>query len=148
MPRYAIDSSVYIGALRDRNEAAELKSFLAASLASTFLSAVVALELRAGVRSAAHLEDYEAIVGPFARRGRVFAPSVKAYEECGRILADLANKDGVKLAETNRSFVNDILIAVSCRERGITLVAQNDADFGSIRRHLRSFQYVPPWPKR
>jgi predicted nucleic acid-binding protein len=148
VPKYAIDSSVYIAALRDAGKAADLKGFLAAFLSSTFLSAVVVQELRAGALTGAQREAFHAIVDPFARRGRIFAPSPKAFEECGRILADLATRDGVKLAGTRRSFVSDILIATSCRENGVVLITNNAADFRPIRRHLPSFRFEAPWPAR
>ena len=148
MPKYAIDSSVYIAALRDDGKAADLKGFLAAFLSSTFLSAVVVQELRAGALTGAQRQAFDAIVGPFARRGRIVAPSPGAFEDCGRILADFATKDGIRLAETRRSFVSDILIATSCRENGIVLITNDRADFKPIQRHLRSFRFEAPWPRR
>jgi hypothetical protein len=44
-----------------------------------------------------------------------------------------------------RSMVNDILIAISCRENGFTLLTA-DEDFEMIRPHLRGFAHAPPWP--
>jgi hypothetical protein len=44
-----------------------------------------------------------------------------------------------------RSLVNDILIAITCRENGFTLLTA-DEDFTMIRPHLRGFAHAPPWP--
>ena len=44
-----------------------------------------------------------------------------------------------------RSFLNDVLLAVSCRAAGLTLVTANLADFERIRR-VETFEFVPPWP--
>ena len=147
MAKFAIDTSVYISAFRDVQKAAELKGFLAASLSSTFLSAVVVQELRAGALTDRQREAFDEVVGPFGRRGRIFAPTPKAFDECGRILADFSVKDGIKVAATRRSFVNDVLLAVSCREHGLVLITENEADFKAIQRHLASFRFVSPWPK-
>ena len=81
----------------------------------------------------------------FERRERVTALSAAAFKECGRILAILFRQDGTPFSERPRSLVNDILIAVTCRENGFILVT-NDGDFKMIRPHLRGFAYLPAWP--
>jgi hypothetical protein len=43
------------------------------------------------------------------------------------------------------SLLNDALIAVSCREQGITLIT-NDADFKRLSPFVRGFRYTAPWP--
>jgi len=88
------------------------------------------------------LED--AIIAPFTHRGRIFAPSIRAFEESGRILADLARRDGVTIA-TKRSLVNDTLLAASCREAGVMLVTR-DGDHARIARWLKGFRHAAPWP--
>ena len=45
----------------------------------------------------------------------------------------------------SKSFVNDILLALWCREAGCMLVTDNERDFQRIRRYVR-FDYVKPWP--
>jgi predicted nucleic acid-binding protein len=146
VPKFAIDTNVYISAFRDAARAAELKQFLMASLSRTSLLAVVAQELRAGVRTAAQLDAFAEVTGPFERRGRLIAPSAHAYLEAGRILADLATKDLQRLRDLPPSFINDVMIAVSCRENGITLITSNAKDFTTITRHLKSFAFEAPWP--
>jgi len=44
-----------------------------------------------------------------------------------------------------RSFVNDVLIAASCAEAGVTLVTDNARDFARIGAVLR-FGVTAPWP--
>ncbi len=65
--------------------------------------------------------------------------------ECGRTLAGFFRQDGVPYRDRPRSLVNDILIAVTCRENGLTLVT-SDGDFKLIRTHLCGFDYLAPWP--
>ena len=127
MPKYALDSNVYISAFRDPPKTVELQRFLAASLSLTYLLAAVAQELRAGVQTRRQLAAFDDIVGPFARRRRLIAPSAAAYIEGGRILSELRGQAGPH-ATSRSSFINDVMIAVSCRENGITLVTENAAE--------------------
>ena len=72
-------------------------------------------------------------------------PSAIAFKDCGRILATLFRQDGVPYKDRPRSLVNDILIAITCRENDFTLLT-TDEDFKMIRPHLRGFAHAPPWP--
>jgi predicted nucleic acid-binding protein len=44
-----------------------------------------------------------------------------------------------------RAFVNDVLLALACREAGVILVTANRRDFERIQRVAR-FEFVAPWP--
>lgn len=146
MPKFTLDSNVFIPAFRDATKAAELTEFLAAFLSVTYLSAVVVQELRAGARTRAQLAAFGDIVGPFERRGRVYAPSVRAYTECGRVLAEL-RAAGVVGSAMRASFLSDLLLAVSSREHGITIVTRNCRDFALIGEHVNGLRFVEPWPR-
>ncbi len=144
MPKYAIDTNVFIDALRSGESAAKLKRFLVSALPITYMSAVVALELRAGARTREQVRALEmGVLRPFDERGRLVVPSSKAYLEAGRILAGLhprGRTTGIG------SLSNDALLAASCRETGITLITR-DADFGRIAPHLSGFRHIPPLPR-
>lgn len=147
MPKYAIDTNVYIDSLGDPAKAEALKSFIYSHLAETFLSAVVVQELRVGARNPTAAATLEAdVFAPFERRGRVVAPSPAAFKECGRVLVNLINKEGLAYADTRRALVSDVLIATSCREHGIVLIT-NDRDFDMIRRHVKGWRAIAPWPR-
>ena len=60
-------------------------------------------------------------------------------------LASLRSTDGLYLKRMRRAFGNDVLLAVACREAGITLVTDNEGDFERIGRHV-DFDFVKPWP--
>ncbi len=45
-----------------------------------------------------------------------------------------------------RSFLNDVLLAVSCREAGVVLITTNVSDFSRIRA-VEPFRFEPPWPR-
>jgi predicted nucleic acid-binding protein len=139
--RVALDTHLYIDAQRTDDGAAALEAFVAARTAFVTLSAVVAQELRTGARSAALAEWVEhEILGPYERRGRLFVPTYWAWKEAGRILARLAGA-----APPPRSFVNDVLLAMSCRESGVVLVTANVRDFERIAK-VTKFAFVAPWP--
>jgi predicted nucleic acid-binding protein len=146
MRKYVLDTDIYIEAIRDSEKEQELGMFLERNTPMTYMSAVVMQELRAGaVTSAQARALQEGIFSAFERRNRVAGPSPGAFKDCGRILANLFRHDGVPYRERPRSLVNDILIAITCRENGFTLVTA-DRDFKAIRPHVRGFAYVPPWP--
>ena len=146
MPKYVLDTNVYIDAFRSPDKAAALKQFLTKHLPLTYLSAVVTLELRTGARTKPQAETLEAeVFGPFERRERVFVPTTNAFKEAGRILAALASEHLFDLRAPNSSLLRDSLLAASCRERGIVLIT-NDKDYQAIKRHLKGFRHTPPWP--
>src|SRR6185369_33320 len=91
------------------------------------LSAVVAQELRAGVAPHAGSRFEAAMFGPFERRERVITPSYAAWIDTGRVLAELVAPS--QWRSVTRSFVNDVLLAMSCREAGAILVTGNTRDF-------------------
>ena len=112
----------------------------------TYMSAVVMQELRAGAVTDAQAKVLQdGIFDVFERRNRVVGQSAMAFKHCGRILATLFRQDGVPYKDRPCSLVNDILIAITCRENGFTLLTA-DEDLKMIRSHLRGCAHAPPWP--
>lgn len=73
-------------------------------------------------------------------------PAAKeAWQQLGDVLAEMAREDGLKIARVSKSFANDILLAISCRDAGCVLVTGNTRDFRRIRRFV-SFEFAAPWP--
>ena len=68
--------------------------------------------------------------------GRVFAPTFAAWKRAGEVLAKLSATEGVPLRSFGRSFLNDVLLAASCRETGVVLVTNNHRDFTRIHQVL------------
>ena len=144
---YALDTNLYIRALRDPRERATLKRFLLRLGTRVRVPGVVAMELRAGAKTVAHQQAVEELLAPYAERGRVLLPSFAAFVQAGRVLTDLAEREQLALAKAPRSLPNDALLAASCREAGVVLVTDNQGDFARITRHLRGFRHEPPWPR-
>lgn len=143
--KLALDTNLFIDAFRNTDDEARLTAFHARYAPFEYLSAIVALELLAGARDGVAGDLQRHVFDPLERRGRVFAPSHDSWKAAGAALGMLAGRDGLRLAAASRGFVNDVLLAASCREHGITLVTRNVRDFERIRRVLR-FDFVAAWP--
>lgn len=144
--KFVLDTNLYVRAFRDRAANDALAHFHAANAPFEYMSAVVAQELRAGARSAKARRDLDRhVIGPFRRRGRLLVPSAGAWETSGDVLAKLAQHDGLDLVRLPKSFGNDVLLALSCRESGFVLVTDNAADFERIAAHA-PFEFARPWP--
>jgi predicted nucleic acid-binding protein len=144
--KYVLDTQIFINAFRSPTANEALQRFHRAFAPFEYLSIVVAQELRAGVRRDRDRKALERhVLSVFERSGRTFAPSASAWHRAGDLLSDMARKEGLEIGHVSKSFANDILLALSCREAGCVLVTENERDFQRIRRHV-SFDYVRPWP--
>ena len=128
---FALDTNVYVHALRTPERLALLKRFLLRVGTRVRMHAMVALELRSGARTSAHQEAVEALLAPYAERGRLVVPTYDAYLQAGRVIASVG------------AGTSDAIIAASCREAKVVLVT-GDADYGSIQKRLRGFRFVTP----
>ena len=144
--KYVLDTHLFIDAFRGAAANEALQRFHEAHAPFEHLSAVVAQELRSGVRSREARRLLERhVVAVYERAGRVVVPSAAAWNRSGDVLAAMATDEGLDVARLSKSFGNDVLLAVSCREAGCVLVTANERDFRRIRRHL-SFEFTAPWP--
>ncbi len=146
MPRYVLDTNLYIAANRDRIAAEALVGFYAANLPVTYLHATVAQELMLGALDAAGRRQVrEAYLRPFEARGRVIVPSYQAWVRSGELVAMLVQRGVLSPGGFTRSFLNDALLATSCREHGLTLITANARDFARLQQ-VERFEFEAPWP--
>lgn len=146
MPKFVLDTNLYIAANRDRGAAEALLGFYATHLPSTYFHATVAQELLLGCRTAeARREVRDAYLRPFEVRGRLVVPSFSAWTRSGELVAQLIQRRILSPGGFTRSFLNDALLAASCREDGLTLVTANIEDFTRLRL-VERFEFVAPWP--
>jgi predicted nucleic acid-binding protein len=144
--KYVLDTNLYIAANRSEAGAEELIQFYSAFLRFTYLHAAVVQELLAGAVGAKRSRQiHEAYVAPFEARGRLITPSYRTWKRSGEVMAALVQKKFISPGGFARSFLNDVLIAVSCRESGLTLVTKNAADFRLIQR-VERFEVATSWP--
>lgn len=148
MKKYVLDTNLYIYADRDPEKAEELSAFYAGLLPFTYLHATVVQELLAGAVDPKREALVRAsLIAPFEKRSRIVTPGYGTWRRSGEILAALVRERVISPGGFSRSFLNDVLIAASCRELGLTLVTANQEDFARIRQ-VERFSFVPPWPAR
>ena len=96
-----------------------------------YLSAVVAMELRAGAQHRGARDAVSAVIRAYRSAGRLVVPSAEVFERAGAVLRQLklAGRD-VRQA----SLCNDVLIALTARSIGASVVTGNVDDFTAIRR--------------
>ena len=131
------DASIYITALRARDEAILSLRRIAAS-EPIWLSAVVLEELYAGV-TARNRRVVERLERDFDRAGRILVPNLSDWTQSGKVLARLAAKYDYEQIGKGR-LTNDALIAMSAGRMGITVVTTNLRDFSKLAE-FRSFRW-------
>jgi predicted nucleic acid-binding protein len=144
--RWVLDTNCYIRASQNREARRTLNAFHDRYFGRTDLAATVWLELQAGVRDSATQAALDALADTFAGRDAILAPSARAFQQAGRVLAGLATAEGLDLNRVQPSFHHDVMLACTVREHDRTLVTYNAEDFTRIRRHLRGFRFVAPYP--
>ena len=88
------------------------------------------MELRAGAFAGSDRRRLLRVESAFDRAGRIAVPSRTVFADAGEALRRLA-KRGFTVGSTH-SIVNDVLIALSARSIGATVVTQNEKDYRTI----------------
>jgi predicted nucleic acid-binding protein len=121
-----LDTSVYIENFRSGRFSLEL-------LRSPWIircSAVVIHELRRGAYADLELQ----FVSDLTKNVRIITPLERHWIESGEIISFIGKKRGFGPAKM-RDLAFDVLIALSAREIGATLITCNRRDFAEIRKH-------------
>lgn len=122
-----LDTSVYIENFRSGR-------FTLALLRSPWIircSAVVLHELRRGAKTPLELR----FVTELTRKVRVITPTESHWFESAEILSRIRGKKGYD-ANKLRELAFDVLIALSARDVGATLITCNREDFAEIGKHI------------
>lgn len=136
MKKVLIDTCVYIDWLnRGHHEDVMLGRGLV-----RYMSAVVAMELRAGAQHRAARDSTAALIRAYRSSGRLVVPSSEVFERAGGVLRQLKLAGrAVRLS----SLCNDVLIALTARSIGASVVTANLSDFVAIQR-VERFDLMPP----
>ena len=130
---YLLDTNLYIRALTDRAFAPGFEAFQQAALPRLWVSAVVAFEVSVGARDTAHAAKLERwMLRPFRSRQRFLTPTDATWVLVARMDRDIRAMGGLESKLDQRSFLNDMLIAATCRQVGATLITANLDDFALI----------------
>ncbi len=126
MTKVILDTNIYVGWLRRRAHA----DLLLGREVVRYLSAVVIMELRAGVVSRRTERALDQLVRPYAEAGRILSPSASIFHRAGQVLRGLRARG----REVRRaSLVGDVLIALTARANGATVWTADADDFEAIR---------------
>jgi tRNA(fMet)-specific endonuclease VapC len=134
MERLVIDTNLYVDWLNERR----YEAVLFRSEAVRYLSAVVLMELRAGAFSLRDRRLVQQLKSTFGKVDRILIPTAAVYDEAGEVLRRLQALRHYSLASAY-GLVNDVLIALSARSIGATVVTQNERDFAAIQ-NIRPFK--------
>jgi len=134
MRRLIVDTNLYI----DWLNAGKHEPLLFQPDAIKFMSAVVMMELLAGAHSPLDQRRLQDLFRTFAKLGRIITPSSATYEEAGEVLRQLQITHRYHLRRSH-SLTSDVLIALSARTIGGTVVTQNKRDFLAIQS-IRAFK--------
>ena len=134
MRRIIVDTNLYI----DWLNAGKHEPILFQPDAVKFMSAVVMMELLAGVDSVRDQRRLQDLFRTFAKLDRILTPSWATYEEAGEVLRQLQTIHRYHLRRSH-TLTNDVLIALSARTIGGTVITQNKRDFLAIQS-IREFK--------
>lgn len=122
------DTSIYIENFRtDRFTVA-----IAGSKWIPRCSSVVLHELLRGARA----REEEAFVRALMKNCRILTPTERHWREAAEVLRALKRHEHYDARKT-RELAFDVLIALTARGIGATLITANKTDFEAIRRHLK-----------
>jgi predicted nucleic acid-binding protein len=128
MRRVVIDTNVYV----DWINSGRHEEVLFERETVKYLSAVVLMELRAGAFSERDRRLLQRLQTAFERADRVLTPSRSVFAEAGDALRRLQADRGYSIGASH-SIANDVLIALSARSIGASVVTQNGRDYRAIR---------------
>ncbi|MBK8253608.1 MAG: PIN domain-containing protein [Polyangiaceae bacterium] len=106
-----------------------------------YMSAVVRMELQVGAKMLPARRAVDQLVRAYDKADRMLVPGAEVFDEAGRVLRRLRDAS----REVRRaSLVNDVLVALSARSIGATVVTM-DADFNAIAEVIPfQVKIVPP----
>jgi predicted nucleic acid-binding protein len=134
--RAVFDTNIHIGWFRER----AYEDLFRDRLMTRYLSSVVLMELWSGALTRQAARYVEHMQSPYVRADRLVHPTVTQLISAGQLLSDLPARHRSRIREAG--FVNDVLIALSCRAIGAVLYTENRSDFTLIAEYVAGLQVV------
>ena len=132
--KYLLDTNVYLEAVRSEEARVQFRKTFYPLLPATYLSAVVSYELGVNAYNGRTLTLLQDFVRPMERSGRVVTPAFDDWVMASQVVTAVGEKEKSWRSKL-LALLNDILIALSARRIGATLLTYNRDDFRLIRRH-------------
>jgi predicted nucleic acid-binding protein len=134
-----LDTNVFIGYLRAGLHAEWVLGRMSHTI--RFLSAVVLMELRFGADTPRRKRAVDSIQRAFPA-GRLIAPTPSVFEQAGRVFRVL-HRNGAGLQD-RLGPLNDLLIALTARQIGATVVTNNLDEFRRIAAQIPGLRVIAP----
>jgi predicted nucleic acid-binding protein len=132
--KYLLDTNVYVEALRTEESRQRFKTSFYPLLPVTFLSATVVYELHVNAADQRTKELLVEFVTRLERADRMVTPTYDDWVQAADIVTKIWGKDRSWRSKLPL-LLNDILIALSARRIGATLLTYNAKDFNLIRKY-------------
>jgi len=132
--KYLLDTNVYIEGCRSERKRTQFRHTFFPLIPSTFISAVVAYELYVDAGDSHTRSLVHEFIRPLERAGRRVTPTFEDWIEASTIVTAIEERDRSWRSKLP-TLLNDILIALSARRIGATLITYNRDDFRLIRRY-------------
>lgn len=129
--RYVLDTQLYVDILRGTPSAAATLQFLAQHVAAVDFHALVGAELLFGAADATEATAIRQRLIDRFKPNRLLIPDAAELLLAGDVIRALRHRDGPHPEHERRNFWNDVVIAVTCRQRGRVLISR-DQDHGRI----------------
>ncbi|RLC46701.1 MAG: hypothetical protein DRH57_05590 [Candidatus Cloacimonadota bacterium] len=133
--KIAFDTNIYIDILNDK---ASFSNFINVNTESLYLIAVL-LEIEIGAFEKNAKKVIENHKNKLNKLNRILAPSKNAFIKAGRILSIFHEQEHFDLIGLYK-ITNDVLIATTCLENGVTLNTKNKKDFEKNCHYLKGFK--------
>jgi predicted nucleic acid-binding protein len=127
MKRVMLDTNVYIDWMRT----GEHERWVVGGQLVRHLSTVVLMELEAGAETATAQRAVASLGSTFERVGRLVQPTHRVWQRAGTTLRKLRSSG---LEVRRAALVHDVLIALTAREIGATLLTRDVSDHKTIRK--------------
>ncbi len=126
LTKIVLDTNVYV----DWMNRGTFEEWMLGRGLARYLSAVVSMELQVGAKMLPARRAVEQLVRAYVKADRLVVPTARVFDLAGQALRRLRD-EGREVRQA--SLVNDVLIALSAREIGATVVTM-DGDFRAIER--------------
>jgi predicted nucleic acid-binding protein len=129
MNKLLLDTNIYIDYYKSDKF---IEFFERASDKTVYVSAVVVMELLSGAFTRTEIALLDNLAMVSKKGNKIVVPLWPDYVEAGRLLAKLQSQKGYEIKKTI-GLTNDVLIALSARRIGATVITQNKKDFEAIK---------------
>jgi len=129
MNKLLLDTNIYIDYYRTDKFAAYFEK---TSENTVYVSAIVVMELLSGAFTKSAIAPIDNLWNLARMSKKLIVPLWSDYVEAGKLLAKLQSQKGYEIKKT-LGLTNDVLIALSARRIGSTVITQNRKDFEAIQ---------------